>query len=38
MLSRSLRSAIHATDSTSKGCSANKAATIQLRPGHPVAL
>ena len=37
MLSRFLRSAIHATDSTLMGCSANSAATIQLRPAKPVA-
>ena len=37
MLSRFLRSAIQATDSTLRGCSANSAATIKLGPAEPVA-
>ena len=37
MLSRFLRSAIQATDSTLMGCRANSAATMELRPVKPVA-
>jgi hypothetical protein len=37
MLSKFLRSAIQATDSTFMGCSANNAATMRLRPVKPVA-
>ena len=38
MLSRFLRSATQATDSTLMGCKANSAATTKLRPRQPVAL
>ena len=37
MLREFLRSAIHTTDSTLMGCSANSAATMKLRPLKPVA-